>query len=243
MHDPMTHIADFCGITLWHVDPEKDGSDDSCGWFMRARHGDDKVLKKIKQDFAFAWDHGVPFGWFNENGDPMYSTQAIVVGMFLLAANNTFGHWSGRSERFLRKHAFRILHFAENNCDSLFDAINQTYGRDGDKEHRIEHMASCVYSWILRADRAWYRHPRWHFWHWKVQINPLLSFKRWAFSRCEKCGGRFKWNESPCTYSWNGKGPRWFRSEPHIHHMDCGGSGVVQGAQVMVQGNENESNT
>ena len=32
-------------ITIWHKDPEKDGTDDSCGWFMRSRHGDKKILE------------------------------------------------------------------------------------------------------------------------------------------------------------------------------------------------------
>ena len=37
-------------ISIWHVDPETDGTDNSCGWFMRARHGDDKVLEEIKSE-------------------------------------------------------------------------------------------------------------------------------------------------------------------------------------------------
>lgn len=47
MHDPMTVAFEIklpfrseknkykSLITIWHVDPEKDGSDDSCGWFIR----------------------------------------------------------------------------------------------------------------------------------------------------------------------------------------------------------------
>lgn len=30
MHDPMTVAFDLGVVTIWHVDPEKDGSDDSC---------------------------------------------------------------------------------------------------------------------------------------------------------------------------------------------------------------------
>lgn len=56
---------------------------------------------------------------------------------------------------------------------------------------------------------------------WHLQIHPLQTFKRWAFSRCCKCGKGFAWGYSPTTYSWNGTGPRWFRSEPDVFHGDC----------------------
>lgn len=62
---------------------------------------------------------------------------------------------------------------------------------------------------------------RMHFWHWKIQFQPVLSFKRWAFSRCSKCGGRFRYGESPVSGSWYGVGPRWFRSEENTWHMRC----------------------
>jgi len=41
-------------ITIWHKDPEKDHSDDSCGWFKRARHGDKDVLQKIIKRYSGA---------------------------------------------------------------------------------------------------------------------------------------------------------------------------------------------
>lgn len=30
MHDPMSLAFDFLGVEIWHIDPETDGSDDSC---------------------------------------------------------------------------------------------------------------------------------------------------------------------------------------------------------------------
>jgi hypothetical protein len=53
---------------------------------------------------------------------------------------------------------------------------------------------SC--GWILRAERPWYRHPRWHVHHWRIQVPLWQTFYRWAFERCSKCGGRFGWGES-----------------------------------------------
>lgn len=235
MHDPMTVCFDIGRfITIWHVDPERDGSDDSCGWFMRSRHGDAKTLAKIEGRFAFEWTHGVPYGWFNEDGDPMFSCQAIALGMFRIAVNEVFGHWSGRADRFLRRHLHDILHFAENNCDSMYDMIHRPYGRDGDEKDRIHRAASCVYSWIIRADRPWWKHPKWHFWHWKIQVHPLQLFRRWLLTKCHVCGKGFKWGESPIGV-WDSPKPRWFeafRGERCLRHSGCNdGSMVPQGTK------------
>jgi hypothetical protein len=63
---------------------------------------------------------------------------------------------------------------------------------------------------IYRTDtRPWWRHPRFHLHHWKIQIHALQDFKRWAFSRCAGCGRRFSWGYAPVTGQWNSEGPRW----------------------------------
>ena len=62
---------------------------------------------------------------------------------------------------------------------------------------------------------------RWHLWHWHIQVHPVQQFKRWAFSRCSKCGGRFRWGYSPVSGSWHGTGPLWFRSERNTYHSEC----------------------
>jgi len=193
MHDPCTVAHDIRGLlTVWHVDPEADHTDDSCGWFMRARHCNQDKLNKIAKDFEFQWKSGVPNGWFAENGEPNYSPQAITLGMFFIAANVHFGHWSMRSKRFLNRHMFQIMHFAENSCDSLFTFIVQPYGRDKRDtiESRSRQAACIVYSWICREDRPWYKHPRWHFWHWKLQFHPWQRLKRRWWDKCSYCHKR-----------------------------------------------------
>lgn len=70
--------------------------------------------------------------------------------------------------------------------------------------------------WKVMAYYGW-----WHVRHWKLQIRPWQDFNRWAWSRCNTCGGRFRWGEAPVSDSWHGEGPRWRRPEPHVHHMRC----------------------
>lgn len=193
MHDPCTQVFNIENIlTIWHKDPEKDGTDDSCGWFMRSRHCNQKKLDQIAKAFAFEWSHGIPVGWFADNGEPNYSPQAITIGMFQIAANIHFGHWSPRCQRFLRDHAFEILRLAENSCDSLYTFIVQPYGRDprATIESRAREAAQIVYSWICREDRPWWKHPKWHFWHWQLQFHPWQRLKRRWWDKCCVCGKR-----------------------------------------------------
>lgn len=230
MHDPMTVAFEVGKLaTIWHVDPERDGSDDSCGWFIRSRHLDKKILDRIASRFEFDWSHGVPSGWFADNGEPNWSTHSIVMAMTFIATGEMWGYWSRRQTQFLRTHVWDVLAFAENTVDSAYTAINQSYRRDPREtaKDRARSMASMMYAWVARQHRPWYRHPKWHFWHWKIQIHHLQMLKRWLFSRCCKCGKGFRWGESPVSGSWNGTGPRWFRSEEHIYHSDCSGSQVA----------------
>jgi hypothetical protein len=211
-------------VTIWHRDPETDGSDDSCGWFKRARHGDAKILAKIGREFGHEWDSELS-GWFDSSGQPVLSLAATTLAMFRRAAYVHFNSSWKRTDRFLRDNLLNILTFSENRWDSLRESLIQKYG-ETKRTDRIENFAAIVYGCILRWEQPWYRHPRWHVWHWSFQIHHLQAFKRWAFSRCERCGGGFKWGELPCSGSWHGTGPRWFRGEKNIYHSDCSGGGV-----------------
>ena len=218
MHDPMTLIGRWGPFELWHVDPQKGpGRDDSCGWFKRAHHGDAAVLRRVERAFEFEWDRifesesggGTYFrGLFCPNGDPHLSVMAIALNLFYLAAFEHFGGIKGKrsgekARRFMRRHLWEILFFAENPTDSLFDAITQTFGGRPRREERIQGMAACVYGWILRADQRWWEHPRWHVRHWKLQCRWVSRLKRWLFTRCAGCGRRLAWGpgpERPCKY-------------------------------------------
>lgn len=254
MHDPMTVAFDLprpwprlaregierrlygrfywpTWVTIWHVDPERDGTDDSCGWFLRARHGDKAVLARIRQSFNSEWGEKPEMihyhYWFSPEGAPNMDTSSIVLDMFLRAAQQVYSGrrfdkhgWRG-ARRFCRRHLFEIQRFAGNSTDSMHTIIQQSYGRSERRDERIARAAAIVYGCILDWSRPWYRHPRWHVWHWRVQVHPVQAFKRWAFSRCSLCGGRFMWGESPVSTSWSGGGPRWFRREPHVYHSRC----------------------
>jgi len=217
-------------ITIWHVDPERDGTDDSCGWFIRKRHLDQKMLEKITKDFEMEWDrtfcsstcddgyepepdekpdHTVySCGWFHPNGDPHLSVIGITINMFWRAAYNCLGY--KKANKYMSNNLWNIVHFAENNVDSLHDSITRKFEKGNNEEQtkykrdeRISSMASIIYAYIMRDVLPWYKHPRWHIHHWNIQIHPLQRVLRYLFKRCDKCGKRFGYKESPMS-SWDG---------------------------------------
>jgi hypothetical protein len=191
-------------ITIWHVDPEKDGTDDSCGWFCRARHGDQGVLKKIGEEFAFDWDPDYG-GWFHKSGEPMFSASAITVGLFRKAAYIHFKKNRQKADRLIDRNLGQLLYFAENPTDSLHPMITQKYGRERSREERIDNFASTIYAYILRLDRPWHRHPRWHIHHWKIQLHPLQAVRRRWWDKCDVCGKRGFPKGISAHGDWSGK--------------------------------------
>lgn len=151
MHDPMTVAFYFWSITIWHVDPEKDGIDDSCGWVFP------HLTKKERAE-----------------------AETLITN----PGDNIKSFFKGKSEDEMINHVSRIFRL-----------------------HK-------------RVQRPWWKHPRWHFWHWKIKVGLISNFKRWAFSRCQICKGRFKWGETPVGYGFGASGPRWFKNEK-VRHSTC----------------------
>jgi hypothetical protein len=167
--------------SLWHRD--KGGIDGTCGWFMRANHGDAKVLKAIESLYSLEWDRTcklhngsvsyvglfdtTPAGW------PAMSIHAIALNLFSWAAWEHFGHDRDERDKFMQKNLFNILLFAENPVDSACHGWKHSYGinEHETREDRIHAAAVMIYGWILRKDRRWYQHPRWHVHHWRLTFN------------------------------------------------------------------------
>lgn len=200
-------------ITIWHKDPCKPGpwrGDDSCGWFMRSGHCDKSKMDKVRKDFDFEWDADYG-GWFNPDGSPRLSVQAITLGMFSISAYHYFGNWED-AHKFMRKNLYELMRFAENNIDSMHNSITQRYGKE-DREDRIDNAVSVIYPYVCRVLRPWYKHPRWHIHHWKIQLHPWQRLKRRFWDKCCKCGKRgFK---GSAMGNWSGT---------QIWHQECEGS-------------------
>lgn len=227
-------------ITIWHNDPETDGTDDSCGWFIRLRHADRNIYEKIVREFESEWDrtfkgengHVYNCGWFNREGENILSVQAIVFNMYLYASKIVFNPYDrispskawDKAWAFMNKYRAQITYFAENNRDSMRDKIVRKFEIGCDVEYtpekRVEMIRDCaniVYTDILRKIRPWYKHPRWHIHHWRIQFPLLQQLKRRYWDKCSVCGKRgFK---GAAIGDWSGK---------NIWHEECDKGNVAK---------------
>ena len=199
-------------ITIWHNDPEKDGTDDSCGWFIRPRHSDQIVLEEIKKEFEFNYKHNY---WFDKEGKAIFSTIGTIMQMYECATWIHFKRNRRKQKAFMRKYCVDIIGFAENPVDCGGDNITGKFYLSTNSDllspDRFSGMAGMIYSDILRKERKWYQHPKCHIHHWNIQFHPFQRLKRKYWDKCCECGKRgFK---GSAMGNWNGD---------KIWHEACG---------------------
>jgi hypothetical protein len=210
-------------ITVWHVDPERDGTDDSCGYSYV------KLTKKQRERLRnAAWHEGHNPHFLCCREKEWTGTQAEAEALhrglvFLICRVLRLKITFDEAAKFASE-ATHILDCGKAGGAFCFLPGYHTNSQKDSIEEREDHFCGIMCNVarnILTERRRWWQHPKWHFWHWKIQCRPLLTFKRWAFSRCSKCGKRFAWGYNPVTNSWDGTGPRWFKSERDTFHSDC----------------------
>lgn len=227
-------------ITIWHHDPEADGSDDSCGWSAPKLSKNDLALAKELAD----WEEKRPYYFAQPviheersydaepwGGAPGTTTEyqcyrispgdcaALVVDLLHMIRWRLDKKW-GLTPRLLSE--AMILGTREvDNFQSSFAFWEDEMLQPTRRRDKIERTFAQIIRCYRRLTRPWYRHPRWHIRHWSFQVHPLQDFKRWAFTRCTLCGGRFAWGESGVG-TWDGGGPQWFGGE-RLTHMNCSG--------------------
>lgn len=193
-------------VTIWHVDPEKDGSDDSCGFTYP------KLSKQqIERLHNAAWSESRNPHFLAckaKEWDGTY-TEAVSLyeGLVLLICNALN---IKVSMDFVRRFAVERIHHADCVAPTgvfCFLPGYHTNNENDCEEDRQEHFRGIlcgIARGVLYELRPWWKAPRWHFWHWRFQIHAWQAFKRWAFDRCDKCHKGFKWGESVIG-DWGGK--------------------------------------
>lgn len=198
--------------SLWHEDPETDGSDDSCGWFS-PKLGKDKceeIKKIVRQDIEFLYKRIEDSDLFT----PMYDPISSIYTVYSVMARSVF------KTEIKPRHLPSILLLSTNTFDGF-----RSYFVKGEKYRLgdVERLFICVSRSFARLERPWYKHPRYHFWHYRLTIHPLQKLKRFLFTKCTVCNKGFKYGDSNvCTDQWDSEGPRWFKSE-NVYHGKCKG--------------------
>lgn len=220
-------------ITIWHHDPEDFRGkicrrrDDSCGWFTPPYTPEAK--ERIRALGVSQYSTIFNRQWADHEGKDyarICYTPTAYDAIYWAWRAIKHQERSGRGWQYGKPlsdaELDRIFCLASNPVDNLrltFEAVKD--------RGTCAHLFELVWYDYLRFNRPWYRHPRWHVWHWRLQVHAVQRFKRWAFSRCATCGKRFTWGYSPTTHSWDNGGARWFRGETDVHHGDCLGMGVA----------------
>lgn len=73
------------------------------------------------------------------------------------------------------------------------------------------------------ASYVWDKRWKWTHWrHWSLRFIPYMTFNRWAFQRCEKCGGKSRRGHPVnVSHQWDGPRQRFGKSRPGLFHGDC----------------------
>lgn len=213
-------------ITVWHVDPERNSyarglrGDDSCGWFTPPTTQEDRdAIRALGEAqwstlFQRRWRAATHREYVEYGFEPTPFEAVYWAWRAIKFRGGRGWQYGDRRLAISRREEESIRLLASNPVDNI--------------QHTVEHMSSAeqcgeffgiVWRQMLRLNRPWYRHPRWHMYHWQLQIHPLQAFKRWAFTRCTECGRGFAWGESGVG-GWHSTGPRWFRSED-LRHCNC----------------------
>lgn len=220
-HWPKGYREDFA--VIWHKDPEKDGTDDSCGYSfpkLTKEHRDrlQGAAWGEEQHPHFICCTGKEFTGSITEAQSLYLGLAILVNrvLDLKFPFIRLEQWAAE-----RVHMRDVSKYGGEFCFLPGYHTNNPSEHKGDRERLFFGVLCGVARDLLRVKRKWWQHPRWHVWHWRIQIRPVGAFKRWAFSRCCKCGKGFAWGYCVTTNDWNSTGPLWFRSEKNVYHSDC----------------------
>jgi hypothetical protein len=188
MHDPWTVAFNirlpwgkrFQIATIWHVDPCKGGGDDSCGFSYPRLTG--QQIKRLR-DFAW-WEARYPY-FMREAGKHFTGAraeaEAIYRGLVLHVAR-VLGIKITFDQAAL--YAARKIH--DCDCSDIADALcflpgwHSNFAEDR-KEYRQERFLSVcagIARSLLLQRRRWWKHPRWHIWHWHIQLNTAAGRRK-----------------------------------------------------------------
>ena len=174
-------------ITVWHKDPCTDGSDDSCDWFG-GRKNVGHIVKKIAKDMFMEIDPPEPTSEFNHsmwyrNNDPRYESTGMGVALFHQVAYYYFRALSGSSDKagklrdkYMCKQLPWIIWFANNPTDSIHSSLTKPM----DYDERVQ-LIRIILGCVIRDNRKWYQHPKWHIKHWQIQWVFIQDIKKKMF--------------------------------------------------------------
>ncbi len=229
-------LSPWIGVDIWHVDPERLGTanrtDDSCGWFDRGPGEYADAVRYLLADHSTMFEIGralktrEPVAHYPGEGDYTYPrlplSESLALCLMVASELELRRWWNGQRgnggahasawlkaftrERIIMPLAVRL---ALNPLDNL-SSLNEP-----------EAVVGCVASALNRHFRPWWRHPRWHVHHWKVNFTLIRNFSR-MLEPCGTCGKSLGFGYCPVL------------SGGKHHHGECLGYGAASVARSSV---------
>lgn len=180
-------------LVIWHKDSERHRNgcrgDHTCDWHGSYWRWNDRAEKQAK-DMA---------SWSNSGHGVRYFDHPELPRVLLLPNDfsenapreNVVFHEVGQGDALaLTLAAFRTIAWQLDRKDlkgrSLRDALTMGSSSDAcqwfaptlSTEERVGRFRGLVRAYLM-STRPWWRHPRWHFWHWRIQVPAWKRFVRW----------------------------------------------------------------
>jgi hypothetical protein len=107
-----------------------------------------------------------------------------------------------------------IYMLSSNPVDNIRSLVSGVVDQD-----TFERLVFCAFRAFQHHCRPWYKHPRWHIHHWKIQLHPWQRLRRRFWDTCCKRGKRgFKPEHGGACGNWSGS---------EIWHSSCAGIGAA----------------
>jgi hypothetical protein len=196
-------------FTIWHVDPETDGSDDSCGWFQPPLTDADRKLVTEMVDWEQRWPH-----YFAHVPSPGNVT-ALVFSAFQAFA------WRLERRSLAPRDLLTVLQLAATEGDNVCSLFRVDADNPLRRQDDMRRCLSLLLRNYRRMRRPWYRHPKWHLRHWEIQWHFGQTLRRYLLTRCARCGKRFRWGYSPVSHQWERPHEPWWCGESGLFHHEC----------------------
>ncbi len=217
-------LRPWIGFDVWHIDPERRSedqrTDDSCGWFDRRPREYAEAVEYLLKDTStvheieLIMERGVwtRCAYQAKPGDDDYngklsgyprlsSADALALCM-LVARELETRRWWNTGKRPAHSNWWRRTFARKRDVlpvamDLALNPIDNLVGID-DPARAIRLIAGA----LARRFKPWWRHPRWHVHHWRVNFDLPRNLRR-MFQRCDGCGDRLGFGHCPVVSGSN----------------------------------------
>lgn len=187
----------WLGVDIWHVDPERptegQRTDDSCKWFDRTPGEYATALREFINDTSDMHDvrltlnrrKHAPMAFYdgiskpNTDADrapgyPRLSQADTLAVVLMIARTMERSRWwrARRAAPMMLRPLVRIRNVSDVATDLALSSVDNLSSVE-----TPESLARLIAAALNRHFKPWWRHPRWHLHHWKINVALLQRLR------------------------------------------------------------------